>query len=69
MRWLTSSSLGSIKRLLDDFVERHIGQLAFCSNTFAFRPRRKSRQPGHGLLLIGFRKNLAEVGKKQNAQA
>ena len=55
--------IGVDRRLLDDFAKRQIRESALRRHALAFRPSGNPRQPVAGLLLVGFRKKLAEIGK------
>ena len=55
--------VGIDQRLLDNFFEGQIGELAFRSDAFAFRPRSDASQLVARFLLIGLGEQLAKIGE------
>src|SRR6267378_510094 len=56
------------QRLLDNFGESQIRELALGCDAFAFRPRGDARQVIPGLLLIGLGEKFAEIGKGKSLE-
>ncbi len=57
--------IGIDQRLLDDFGERQIGELALGGHAFALGARGDARQLVAGLLLVGLGEQLAQVGEDE----